>query len=135
MMSDSGRHYISIEELISSVIILDGKGRIREINRAALDLLEYDKKALLNKPMRKVCKDFSLVGIMEKIPIRDYEMEYRVRSADRVATLSIFISGWQQNNRRKKENNKHCLSDNYTGDGFFCSCRQIYSYAYRHYYF
>jgi PAS domain S-box-containing protein len=90
-MNDSGKQCISIEELIDSVIILDREGRIKEINRAALDLLAYDKKALLNKPMRKVCKDFSLAGIIEKIPIRDYEMIYRNKRNDKIP-MSVNVS-------------------------------------------
>lgn len=90
-MNDPGKQCISIEELIDSVIILDREGRIREINRAALDLLAYDRKALLNRPMRKVCKDFSLAGIMEKVPIRDCEMIYRDRRNNEIP-VSVNVS-------------------------------------------
>lgn len=90
-MNDSGRQCISVEEFIDSVIILDREGKIKEVNRATLDLLAYDRKDLLNTPMRKVCKAFSLAGIMKKVPIRDYEMIYRDGRNDEIP-VSVNVS-------------------------------------------
>lgn len=66
-----------LDNIIDSVIMVDKEGRVREINQAAIDLLGYKKKEdLITLPFEKICKNFSLKGLKDKIPLAEQELIY-----------------------------------------------------------
>ena len=63
------------DDLIDSVIILSPEGLVTGINPAALKLLGYDRKEdLLGRPMRRICRVFSLANITARLPLENHEM-------------------------------------------------------------
>jgi len=74
----------SFDDIIDNVIILDRQGRIEEINQSALNLLNYRREDLLGKPMRKVCKAFSLKKIMDEAPLENHETTYLTRAGKEI---------------------------------------------------
>ena len=67
----------SFDDLIDNVIVLSPDGLIAEINPAALNLLGYGRKEdLLDQPMSKVCRNFSLEKITANLPLENCEMIY-----------------------------------------------------------
>ena len=72
--------------------MVDKEDRIREINQANLALLGYKKEDdLLMLPFEKICKNFSLKGLREKIPLAGQELIY-LNKDGREIPVSVNIS-------------------------------------------
>ena len=81
-----------LDSVVDGVIVVDKEDRIREINQATLDLLGYKKKEdLLMLPFEKICKNFSLKGLREKIPLAGQELIY-LNKDGREIPVSVNIS-------------------------------------------
>ncbi len=81
-----------LESVVDSVIIVDKEGKIREVNQATIDLLGYKKKEdLITLPFEKICKNFSLEGLREKIPLTGQELIYLNKNG-REIPVSVNIS-------------------------------------------
>ncbi|MBU4252952.1 MAG: PAS domain S-box protein [Candidatus Omnitrophica bacterium] len=66
-----------LDSIVDSVIALDKEGKIRELNQATLNLLGYKKKEdLITLPFEKICKNFSLKDLRNKIPLAEQELMY-----------------------------------------------------------
>jgi PAS domain S-box-containing protein len=66
-----------LDSVVDVVIVVDKEGRIREINQATLALLGYKKKEdLLMLPFEKICKNFSVDSLKDKIPLAGQELIY-----------------------------------------------------------
>ena len=83
---------IFLDSVIDSVIALDKEGKIRELNQAILALLGYKKKEdLITLPFEKICKNFSLSGLRDKIPLAGQELMYLNKEGKEIP-VSVNIS-------------------------------------------
>ena len=74
------------------MIALDKEGKIREANPATLNLLGYKKKEeLIMLPMEKICKNFFLKGLKDKIPLAGQELMYLNKEGKEIP-VSVNIS-------------------------------------------
>ena len=90
MGTDQEKNFL--DSVVDGVIVVDKEGRIRDINQATLDLLGYKKKEdLLMLPFEKICKNFSLKGLREKIPLAGQELIY-LNKDGREIPVSVNIS-------------------------------------------
>lgn len=81
-----------LDSIVDGVIVVDKESRIREINQAILDLLGYKKKEdLLMLSFEKICKNFSLKGLRDKIPLAGQELIY-LNKDGREIPVSVNIS-------------------------------------------
>jgi PAS domain S-box-containing protein len=64
------------ERILDSLIVVDQEGKIKEVNQPTLRLLGYKREELIMLPMGKICKDFSLKALKDKIPLIDLELIY-----------------------------------------------------------
>ncbi len=81
-----------LDSVVDVVIVVDKEGRIREINQATLDLLGYKKKEdLLMLPFEKICKNFSVDSLKDKIPLAGQELIY-LNKDGREIPVSVNIS-------------------------------------------
>ena len=66
-----------LDNIVDSVIAVDKEDKIREVNQATLKLLGYKKREdLITPPFDKICKNFSLSGLRDKIPLAEQELMY-----------------------------------------------------------
>lgn len=80
------------ENVLESVIVVDTEGKIREINNAALKLLDYERKEdLIMSPMKKICKNFSSSYIRGKIPLSEQELIYLNRHGKEILMSANII--------------------------------------------
>lgn len=80
------------DSIIDSVIAVDKEGKIREVNQATLKLLGYNKKEdLITQPLEKICKNFSMKDLKEKIPIQEQELIYLNKEGKEIP-LSVNIT-------------------------------------------
>lgn len=80
------------ENVLESVIVVDTEGKIRELNNAALKLLDYERKEdLIMSPMKKICKNFSSSYIMGKIPLSEQELIYLNRHGKEILMSANII--------------------------------------------
>ncbi len=90
MGSDHEKNFL--DSIVDSVIALDKEGKIREVNPATLNLLGYKKKEdLIMLPMEKICKNFSLKGLRDKIPLAEQELMYLNKEGKEIP-VSVNIS-------------------------------------------
>lgn len=81
-----------LDSIVDSVIALDKEGKIREVNQATLNLLSYKKKEdLITLPFEKICKNFSLSGLRDKIPLAEQELMYLNKEGKEIP-VSVNIS-------------------------------------------
>ena len=81
-----------LDSIVDSVIALDKEGKIREANPATLNLLGYKKKEeLIMLPMEKICKNFFLKGLKDKIPLAGQELMYLNKEGKEIP-VSVNIS-------------------------------------------
>ncbi len=81
------------DSVMDSVIALDKEAKIREVNQAALNLLGYKKKEdLIMLPFEKICKNFSLKGLKDKIPLAEQELIYLNKEGKEIP-VSVNITG------------------------------------------
>jgi PAS domain S-box-containing protein len=81
-----------LDSVVDGVIVVDKEGRIREINQATPDLLGYKKKEdLLMLPFEKICKNFSVDSLKDKIPLAGQELIY-LNKDGREIPVSVNIS-------------------------------------------
>ncbi|MBI5044032.1 MAG: PAS domain S-box protein [Nitrospirae bacterium] len=81
-----------LDSVVDGVIAVDKEGRIREINQATLDLLGYKKKEdLLMLPFEEICKNFSLKGLRDKIPLAEQGLMYLNKDGKEIP-VSVNIS-------------------------------------------
>ena len=81
-----------LDSVVDGVIVADKEGRVREVNQATLDILGYKKKEdLLMLPFEKICKNFFLKGLREKIPLAGQELIY-LNKDGREIPVSVNIS-------------------------------------------
>lgn len=74
-MVDQEKNFL--DNLLDSVIITDKEGEIREVNQKTLELLGYKRREeLVTLPFRKICKDFALAGLKDKLPLPEQELIY-----------------------------------------------------------
>ncbi|GFP29041.1 PAS domain S-box protein, partial [Candidatus Hakubella thermalkaliphila] len=90
MGADQEKNFL--DSVVDGVIVVDKEGRIREINQATLDLLGYKKKEdLLLLPFEKICKNFSLKGLREKIPLAEQVLMYLNKDGKEIpVSVNIF---------------------------------------------
>ena len=82
-----------LDTILESVIAVDKEGRIRELNSATLKLLGYKRKEdLIMLPMEKICKNFSLQGLKDKIPLQEQELIYLNKEGQEIP-VSVNITG------------------------------------------
>jgi PAS domain S-box-containing protein len=80
------------DNIVDNVIAVDKEGKIREINQATLKLLGYKKKEdLITLPFEKICKNFSLSGLRDKIPLTEQELKYLNKDGKEIP-VSVNIS-------------------------------------------
>jgi PAS domain S-box-containing protein len=74
------------------LIVLEGDSRIRMINRAALDLLEYPAEELLGQPFSTICAaaDHVLDGVRHQSQMSDSQIEFLTRSK---TAIPVSIAG------------------------------------------
>ena len=90
MSPDQEKNFL--DSIVDSVIALDKEGKIREVNQATLNLLGYKKKEeLIMLPMEKICKNFSLRGLKDKIPLAGQELMYLNKEGEETP-VSVNIS-------------------------------------------
>jgi len=65
-----------LDNLLDSVIVVDKAGKIREVNQAGLKLLGYKREDLIMLPFKKICKNFSMADLKNKIPLPEQELIY-----------------------------------------------------------
>jgi len=81
-----------LDSIVDSVIAVDKEGGIREVNQATLKLLGYKKtEALMMLPFEKICKNFSLRGLRDKIPLAEQELMYLNKDGKEIP-VSVNIS-------------------------------------------
>lgn len=82
-----------LDSIVDSVIMIDNEGRIRDVNQAALDLLGYPRsEEIIMSPFEKICKNFSLAGLKDKIPLPEQELIY-LHKEGREIPISVNITG------------------------------------------
>ncbi|MBI4982449.1 MAG: PAS domain S-box protein, partial [Candidatus Omnitrophica bacterium] len=90
MCPDQEKNFL--DSIVDSVIALDKEGKIREVNPATLELLGYKKKEeLIMLPMEKICKNFPLSGLRDKIPLTEQELMYLNKEGKEIP-VSVNIS-------------------------------------------
>jgi PAS domain S-box-containing protein len=90
MGSDHEKDFL--DNVIDSVIAVDKDGKIRELNQATLKLLGYKKKEdLITLPFKEICKNFSLSGLRDKIPLAEQELMYLNKDGKEIP-VSVNIS-------------------------------------------
>mgnify|MGYP003394149023 CR=1 FL=1 len=81
-----------LDSIVDSVVALDKEDKIREVNQATLNLLGYKKKEdLITLPFEKICKNFSLSGLRDKIPLAGQELMYLNKEGKEIP-VSVNIS-------------------------------------------
>lgn len=81
-----------LDSIVDSVIAVDKEGKIRELNQATLNLLGYKKKEdLITLPFEKICKNFSLKDLRNKIPLAEQELMYLNKEGKEIP-VSVNIS-------------------------------------------
>lgn len=66
---------ILLDSLLDSVITVDKEGKIREVNLSTLKLLGYKKREdLITFPFEKICRNFSLSGLRDRIPLPPHQL-------------------------------------------------------------
>ncbi|OGW71959.1 MAG: hypothetical protein A2047_03305 [Omnitrophica bacterium GWA2_41_15] len=90
MSPDQEKNFL--DSIVDSVIALDKEGKIREVNQATLNLLSYKKKEdLITLPFEKICKNFSIKGLRDKIPLAGQELMYLNKEGKEIP-VSVNIS-------------------------------------------
>ncbi|MBU4376915.1 MAG: PAS domain S-box protein [Candidatus Omnitrophica bacterium] len=83
-----------LDNLLDSVIAIDKEGKIREANQTTLNLLGYKtlkKEDFIMLPFDKICKNFSLSGLRNKIPLAEQELMYLNKEGKEIP-VSVNIS-------------------------------------------
>jgi PAS domain S-box-containing protein len=77
-----------IRSMADTLIVLDAQGLIRTVNRALLELVEYEERELIGKPLAEICLEMaSLSGGNELHRLggmRDVETAYFTRHGERI---------------------------------------------------
>ena len=90
MSPDQEKNFL--DSIVDSVIALDKEDKIREVNQATLNLLSYKKKEdIITLPFEKICKNFSLSGLRDKIPLAEQELMYLNKEGKEIP-VSVNIS-------------------------------------------
>lgn len=64
-----------LDNIIDSVIVVDKRGKAREVNKATLKLLGYKKtEEIITLPFEKICQNFSTAGLKDKLPLAEQEL-------------------------------------------------------------
>src|SRR3990172_10531019 len=81
-----------LDNIVDSVITVDKEEKIREVNQATLKLLDYKKKEdFITLPFKEICKNFSLSGLRDKIPLAEQELMYLNKEGKEIP-VSVNIS-------------------------------------------
>ena len=81
-----------LDSIADSVIVIDKKGKVREVNQAALDLLGYKRREeMIMAPFEKIYKNFSPAGLKDKLPLAGRELIYLHRNG-REIPVSVNIT-------------------------------------------
>ncbi|MFZ2603261.1 MAG: PAS domain S-box protein, partial [Candidatus Omnitrophota bacterium] len=81
-----------LDNIVDSVIAVDKEDKIRELNQATLVLLGYKKKEdFITLPFEKICNNFSLNGLRDKIPLAEQELMYLNKEGKEIS-VSVNIS-------------------------------------------
>lgn len=91
-----------ISTMTDSLILLSPSAKIMAVNQYTLDLLGYKKSELIDQPVdiiftgKSPFKGYEIEKLMEKYPIRDYEMTYKTKSGQ---GIPISFSGSVMRNK------------------------------------
>ncbi len=85
---------ISLDSIVTdSVIMIDKEGKIRDVNQGALDLLGYQRsEEIIMSAFGKICQNFSVADLREKIPLAEQELIY-LHKEGRGIPVSVNITG------------------------------------------
>ncbi|MEW6215725.1 MAG: ATP-binding protein [Nitrospirota bacterium] len=82
---------IFFENLLESIVVVDREGKIKELNSVTLKLLGYGREDLIMQPMEKICMDFSLKNLKDKIPLREKELMYLSKWGENIPVSANII--------------------------------------------
>jgi len=74
-----------LDNLLDSTIAVDKEEKIREVNQATLKLLGYKRREeIIGLPFEKICKNFSVADLKDKLPLAEQELIYLNKEGEKI---------------------------------------------------
>ncbi len=74
-----------LDNIIDSVIVVDKEGKVKEVNQATLKLLGYKRREeIIELAFEKICKNFSVAGLKDKLPLAEQELIYLNKEGEKI---------------------------------------------------
>jgi len=74
-----------LDNIIDSVIVVDKEGKVREVNQVTLKLLGYKRREeIIELAFEKICKNFSVAGLKDKLPLAEQELIYLNKEGEKI---------------------------------------------------